>query len=72
MNTYPDLPFDLHWDSQQLADAVPLKIHELSAFDVDAGASGTNDDRFGRKTQRQWRCGYLRNDPPTFLFRVHN
>ena len=29
-------PFDLHWSAQDLADAVPLRLHELVGFDAGA------------------------------------
>lgn len=29
-------PFDLQWSAQDLADAVPLRLHELAGFDAGA------------------------------------
>lgn len=34
MNAFAHFPARLHWTSQQLADAVPLRLHELFAFDA--------------------------------------
>ena len=34
MNAFDRFPTPLHWTSQQLADAVPLQLHELYAFDA--------------------------------------
>ena len=30
-----DYPFDLRWTPQDLAEAVPLRLHQMFAFDVD-------------------------------------
>ena len=38
MNAFDRFPARLHWNAQQLADAVPLRLHELPAFRADAGA----------------------------------
>jgi hypothetical protein len=37
-------PEQLHWTAQQLAEAVPLRLHQIYAFDAsadDRGAAGT-------------------------------
>lgn len=35
-------PFhNLHWNSQELADAVPLRLHELYAFDAARDGTGS-------------------------------
>lgn len=34
MNAFDRFPARLHWNAQQLADAVPLRLHELYAFDA--------------------------------------
>ena len=34
MHTFPHFPAHLHWTAQQLTDAVPLRLHELYAFDA--------------------------------------
>ncbi|TWT22572.1 hypothetical protein FQY83_06035 [Luteimonas marina] len=34
MNAFAHFPSRLHWTAQQLADAVPLRLHELFAFDA--------------------------------------
>ena len=33
MNAFAHFPSRLHWNAQQLADAVPLRLSELSGFD---------------------------------------
>ena len=38
MNAFDHFPAHLHWNAQQLADAVPLRLHELLVADVIAGA----------------------------------
>jgi len=38
MNAFDRFPAHLHWTAQQLADAVPLRLHELPAFRAGAGA----------------------------------
>ena len=47
MNTFPHFPSHLHWTAQQLADAVPLRLHELYAFDAarDAGGAANSERR---------------------------
>lgn len=34
MNAFAHFPNRLHWTAQQLTDAVPLRLHELFAFDA--------------------------------------
>lgn len=58
MNTVSAFPFGLHWNAQQLADAVPLRLHEAINFQalhygqIDASA---NDPRMrGRVPARPY------------------
>jgi hypothetical protein len=37
-------PEQLHWTAQQLAEAVPLRLHQIYAFDIGALEAG-NDGR---------------------------
>ena len=47
MNAFEHFPEHLHWDSHQLADAVPLRLHAVFAFDAerDAGAAANREPR---------------------------
>jgi hypothetical protein len=38
MNPFAHFPARPHWTAQQLADAVPLRLHQLFAFDARDGA----------------------------------
>lgn len=59
MNTKTTFPFAPHWTAQQLADAVPLRLFELFAFD--AGADGADLDRSANQLPRRGlRGAYLR------------
>lgn len=40
MNAFSRFPARLHWNAQQLADAVPLRLHALSLADVVADVIG--------------------------------
>ena len=39
MNAFAHFPTRLHWTAQQLADAVPLRLHELYAYDATRDAT---------------------------------
>ena len=47
MNTHTAFPFDLHWSSHDLADAMPrrLRLHEVFAIDAPHASAG-NDPAF--------------------------
>ncbi|MGY1408225.1 MULTISPECIES: hypothetical protein [unclassified Luteimonas] len=48
MDTFAYFPSRLHWTAQQLADAVPLRLHELYAFDAardTASCTAANGER---------------------------
>jgi hypothetical protein len=47
MNAFAYFPSRPHWTSQQLADAVPRRLHELFAFV--APASAESSDRAARR-----------------------
>ena len=42
MNAFVVFPEHLHWTAQQLAEAVPLRLHELFAFDATTQAGAAN------------------------------
>jgi len=42
MNAFVIFPAHLHWTSQQLAEAVPLRLHEMFAFDARSLADATS------------------------------
>ena len=50
MNAFAHFPTRLHRTAQQLADAVPLRLHELYAFEAarDTATSAANGER-GRR-----------------------
>ena len=61
-------PFDaLHWNAQDLADAVPLRLHALFADGLPLPA---NDARLA--TPRRWHQGYSRRCDLPALVRIHN
>ena len=42
MNAFVVFPERLHWTAQQLTEAVPLRLHELFAFDATTQGSAAN------------------------------
>ena len=61
-------PFDaLRWNAQDLADAVPLRLHVLFAGGLPLPA---NDAR--ATASRRWHQGYLRRCDLPALVRIHN
>ncbi len=58
MSTSSPFSFVPRWTSQELVDAVPLRLFELLAFD--AGADGSNLARSANHAPRPraWRHGY--------------
>ena len=71
MNAMPSdvFPFRLHWDSQDLADAVPLRLFELVDFAADGGAGPcANAGSMPRPARR--RRGYLPVPAFAAIFRV--
>jgi ribose 1,5-bisphosphokinase PhnN len=66
MNATSAFPFRLHWSAQALADAVPLRVHEL----FEPGApSAVNQARFTPRP-RPLRAGYHAPTPLPSRFRV--
>lgn len=62
-------PFGLHWTSDDIAGAMPLRLSEL--FDFDAARAQTQPSANVEVPAHAWRRnGYLRNAAPTsFLIR---
>jgi hypothetical protein len=65
MNADVYFPSQLNWTAQELAEAVPLRLHELFAFDAgrDVDASNTHHALPQRK-------GYLPPLPASPFFRI--
>ncbi len=66
MNAFAHFPSRLHWTAQQLADAVPLRLHELFAFDAarhDASPAANAPRRTAPHGKRYLRAAAL---PPRF------
>jgi hypothetical protein len=57
-------PEQLHWTAQQLAEAVPLRLHQIYAFDAKA------DDRGAGGTQSLSRPGFAPCPPLAERFSV--
>lgn len=71
MNLYPDFPEPLHWNVQELADAVPLRLFETCAFDAGSTAAANSDERFPQQPRRL--LGHYRPAGPLpAMFRIHN
>ena len=61
-------PFEaLHWNAQDLTDAVPLRLHALFANGLPLPA---NDARAA--APHRWHQGYLRRRDLPALVRIHN
>ena len=61
-------PFDLHWDSQALTDAVPLRLFEFSSFGAPRDARSRNDSRPHSAAAQRWRESYIaRSALPTTI-----
>ena len=67
-------PFDaLRWNAQELADAVPLRLHALFADGVpftSPALPAANDVR--ATAPRRWHQGYLRPRDLPARIRIHN
>ena len=68
MNADVYFPSQLHWTAQELAEAVPLRLHELFAFDAGRDAARHRQQPITRC--RGWRTGYLPALPASPFFRV--
>ncbi len=70
MKTPSTFPFAAHWTAQDLADAVPLRLFELFAFDADG--DGAHLGRVANHApRRSLRGAYLRNSALPAFIRVH-
>jgi hypothetical protein len=65
MNADVYFPPHLHWSAQELAEAVPLRLHELFAFDA-----GRDEDASNANHALPQRAGYLPPLPASPFFRV--
>ena len=65
MNADVYFPSQLNWTAQELAEAVPLRLHELFAFDA-----GRDVDASNANHALPQRSGYLPPLPPSPFFRV--
>ena len=65
MNASVFFPSQLHWTSQELADAVPLRLHQLFAFEAARGHHAANGIPPRQPRQRD----YLPTSPAD-VFRV--
>ena len=65
MNADVYFPSQLHWTAQELAEAVPLRLHELFAFDAGREADASNASH--RLPQRK---GYVPASPASPFFRI--
>ena len=71
MNTSPTFQIATRWNARDLANAVPLRLSELFAFD--ACVHGTGLDRVAHEVpRRSLRGGYLRNSDLPPGIRVHS
>ena len=71
MNAFPATPFDtLHWTAQDIADAVPLRLHQIALFDAadarDDNASAANEPRQRLRIAH----GYRGDAVPARRFRI--
>ncbi|WP_166211643.1 hypothetical protein [Cognatiluteimonas telluris] len=62
-------PSQLHWSSEQLADAVPRRLHPLFAFD--ASSSGIEDSANASPVRRPPAPAFLPATPAPDVFRIH-
>jgi hypothetical protein len=68
MNAFVFFPSQLHWTAQQLTEAVPLRLHEMFAYDAGVPAqSASNASGPQRPLQRQ---GYTPPAPSPSFFRI--
>ena len=65
MNAFDRFPARLHWNAQQLADAVPLRLSELLDFTVNAAPPARSPPRHAHVA-----AGYLPADALAPRFRI--
>jgi hypothetical protein len=70
MNAPHAFPFPIHWDAQDLAHAVPLRLHELPIFATGAGATDAASACTPHPGRRALRDGYARSGLLA-PFRIH-
>jgi hypothetical protein len=63
-------PHNLHWDSNQLADAVPRRLSELYRFDAQADVAAANRSSRGELRQFNAPRPYLPASTLPGIFRV--
>jgi hypothetical protein len=68
MNADVYFPSQLNWTAQELAEAVPLRLHELFAFD--AGRDGQASNMVHEPHRLPHREGYLPATPASPFFRI--
>ena len=69
--THLATPFDaLRWNAQQLADAVPLRLHQVLRFDIGADARSANTPISHAPIGHAQHDGYLASEAAPPLFRV--
>jgi hypothetical protein len=68
MNADVYFPSQLNWSAQELAEAVPLRLHELFAFD--AGRDGQACNAAHEPQRLPQREGYVPVPPASPLFRI--
>ena len=72
MHAFLDTPFEaLRWTSQDIADAVPLRLHELDLFDAaDAARDGALPAANGARARLRIAHGYRADDALAPRFRI--
>ena len=58
MNTHASFPYRLAWTAQEIADAVPLRLFELFAFDLGTDSHGSQGSADQLPAPRRLRGGY--------------
>lgn len=73
-STFPSSPFTsgLNWTSQDLADAVPLRLFELFGFDAGPNGADVSGRCANQRPRRAWRREYLRTAELPAFIRVHS
>jgi len=66
MHAFTSLPSQFRWTAQQLADAIPLRLHQHRIFSAESLATAANDYR--RPTPRA--TSYLPAQPARSHFRI--
>lgn len=71
MNLHTEFPTRLHWTADQLADAVPPRLHELFAFDaIDRAHTSTDSANATRLEPTRHTRSYLPGAALHATFRV--